>query len=142
MDVCPACSFAPVGRAWLEQAVVSPYSPRIAIVDDDVAVLESTRFLLEAAGHVVETFASPCAFLTETAVRRFDCLILDQHMPRLTGLELACRLRARGITMPIMLMTGSLTPDIVTRAGQIHLEKIVEKPASEAALMEFIEDSA
>ena len=44
--------------------------------------------------------------------------------------------------MPIMLMTGSLTPDIVTRAGQIHLEKIVEKPASEAALMEFIEDSA
>lgn len=117
---------------------MSPHTPRIAIVDDDIAVLESTRLLLEIAGHQVETFASPCDFLAQAANDTFDCLILDHHMPRLTGLELARRLRSQGSTMPIMLITGSLTPDIVIRARDMHLEKVVEKPASEGELMDFI----
>lgn len=117
---------------------MSPASSRVAIVDDDTAVLDSTRFLLEVAGHAVETFDSPCTFLRETKAWRFDCLILDHHMPRLTGLELARRLRARGITMPIMLVTGSLTSDIVDRAVRIQLEKVVEKPMSESELLDFV----
>ena len=101
-----------------------------------------TRLLLETTGHHVETFASPCDFLAQSGGRGFDCLILDHHMPRLTGLELARRLRARGVGMPIMLITGSLTPDIVSRAGEMHLEKVVEKPASEAELIGFIAGAA
>lgn len=118
------------------------HSPRIAIVDDDIAVLDSTRMLLEIAGHTVETFISPCDFLQRSVSNDFDCLILDHHMPHLTGLELAKRLRARGVTMPIMLITGSLTADIATRAAQMHLEKVVEKPASEAELMGFVAAAA
>lgn len=121
---------------------MSPYPPRVAIIDDDLAVLDSTRLLLELFGHRVETFASPCAFLAQRDANEFDCLIVDQHMPRLTGLELAGRLRAKGIDRPIMLMTGSLTPDIVTRAGQMQIAPVVEKPASEAALMDFIAAAA
>lgn len=117
-------------------------SPRIAIVDDDIAVLDSTRLLLEIAGHHVETFASPGDFLAQGGDTGFDCLILDHHMPRLTGLELARRLRAQGSHMPIMLITGSLTSDIVSRAAAMHLEKVVEKPASEAELMGFIAAAA
>lgn len=121
---------------------MAPHSTLVAIVDDDLAVLESTRFLLEVAGHRVETFASPCEFLVCNDAAAFDCLILDQHMPRLTGLELASRLRARGFNRPIMLVTGSLTSDIVTRAGEMQLKKVVEKPASETELMNFIAAAA
>jgi len=113
-------------------------SPRIAIVDDDAAVRDSTRLLLEVAGCCVETFASPCDFLARAANSNFDRLILDQHMPHLTGLELAKRLRATGNTMPIMLITGALTPDIVKRANEMHLEKVAEKPASATDLMRFV----
>ena len=119
-----------------------PHSSHVAIVDDDVAVLDSTRLLLEIAGHDVETFASPSDFLARAANSNFDCLILDHHMPQLTGLELAKCLRTRGNTMPIMLITGSLTPDITARAARLHLEKVAEKPASEAELMHFIASAA
>lgn len=112
--------------------------PRVAIVDDDTAVLESTRFLLEITGHRTETFSSPGDFLAESERQAFDRLIIDQHMPLLTGLEVVHRLRTRGLNIPTMLITGALTPEIVARAGRMRLEKVVEKPASEADLMDFI----
>ncbi len=117
-------------------------SPRIAIVDDDDAVLESTRFLLEISGHAVATFTSAVDFLASADSRAYDRLILDHHMPRLTGLELARHLREAGVRIPTMLLTGSLTPDIITRAGELGLERVVEKPASEADLMAFVEAAA
>lgn len=112
--------------------------PRIAIVDDDMAVLESTRFLLEISGHSAETFASPEDFLEESERAAFDRLIIDQHMPLLTGLEVVDRLRARGVNIPIMLLTGALTPDITTRARGMQLERVVEKPAGVQDLVDFV----
>src|SRR6476620_10157361 len=87
----------------------------IAIVDDDLAVRDSLRFLLEVAGHTVETFASAAEFLA-TNFEHLACLILDHHMPAMTGLELTERLRADGIGIPILLITGSPSPEIVARA--------------------------
>jgi two-component system response regulator FixJ len=117
---------------------MQPHSPRIAVVDDDADVLESTRFLLEISGHVVQTFASACDFLAQLRLQAFDCVILDHHMPALTGLELAKRLRASGVTVPIMLMTGCLSTDILFGAMKLGIERIVEKPATESELMSFI----
>ena len=116
--------------------------PRVAVVDDDLAVLESARFLLEITGHQAEIFASPGDFLAESEHRAFDRLIIDQHMPMLTGLEVVDRLRARGVNIPVMLITGALTPEIVARAGRMRLQKVVEKPASAADVMEFVGISA
>ena len=67
----------------------------VAVVDDDQAVRDSLRFLLEVIGYTVEIFASAAEFL-QANVRHFACLILDHHMPNMTGLELARRLRADG----------------------------------------------
>ena len=67
----------------------------VAVVDDDHAVRDSLRFLLEVIGYTVEIFASAAEFL-QANVRHFACLILDHHMPNMTGLELAGRLRADG----------------------------------------------
>ena len=60
----------------------------VAVVDDDLAVRDSLRLLLEVVGYTVEIFASAAEFL-QANVRHFACLILDHHMPNMTGLELA-----------------------------------------------------
>jgi FixJ family two-component response regulator len=67
----------------------------VAIVDDDEAVRHSLRFWLEALGHKVETFASVAEFL-KAELEKLLCLVVDHHMPGMTGLDLAERLRTEG----------------------------------------------
>jgi two-component system response regulator FixJ len=109
----------------------------VAIVDDDAAVRDSLRFLLEVIGHPVETFASAAEFL-KAEMHRLACLILDHHMPEMTGLELAERLRADGSDLPILLITGSPSPVIAARAAEIGINRVLEKPLSDEDLLDFI----
>ncbi len=109
----------------------------VAIIDDDAAVLDSLRFLLEIAGHQVAVYASAAAFLADT-VTRPACLILDHHMPQMTGLELVGRLRAQGLGTRIMLITGSSTLAIRARAAELGVAKVLEKPPAEAELLAFV----
>jgi FixJ family two-component response regulator len=110
----------------------------VAIVDDDPAVLDSLKFLLEVAGHVVVIYASAAKFL-EDMVTRPACLIVDQHMPGMTGLELTERLRRLGSAIPVMLITGSPSAAIVAKAGQLDVETVLEKPPTEGELLRFVE---
>jgi two-component system response regulator FixJ len=112
----------------------------VAIVDDDYAVLDSLRFLLEVTGYSTKTFASAAEFL-QANTQHLGRLILDHHMPRMTGLELAERLRADGADIPIMLVTGSPSPEIVARASELGIERVLEKPPSEEYLIHFINAS-
>jgi FixJ family two-component response regulator len=111
----------------------------VAIVDDDPAVLDSLKFLLEVAGHRVATYASAEAYLDEhEAGRQPACLILDHHMPHMTGLELATRLHGEGARIPVLLVTGSPSAAIVSRAAQLGIA-VLEKPPAERDLLEFVE---
>ena len=111
---------------------------KIAIVDDDYAVLDSIRLLLEVMGHCVEAFASPMDFLN-SATRKPSCLILDYRMPEMTGLELAKRLRADGDNIPILLITGSASAAaIAARASKLGVVKVLAKPLAEQDLLDFI----
>ena len=109
----------------------------VAIVDDDQAVRDSLRLLLELAGQSVESFASAADFLSAPD-RKSECLILDHHMPGMTGLELAAKLRADGNFIPILLITGSPSPAIAARAAELGIEGLLEKPPGEADLLGFI----
>jgi FixJ family two-component response regulator len=109
----------------------------IAIVDDDLAVRDSLRFLLEVIGHLVETFASAAEF-QKANIQHFACLILDHHMPNMTGLQLAERLRADGVGIPILLVTGSPSPAIVARAAELGIERVLEKPLNDEDLLAFV----
>jgi FixJ family two-component response regulator len=110
----------------------------VAIVDDDPAVLDSLKFLLEVAGHAVAVYASAASFLEDLAVPP-ACLITDQQMPGMTGLELAERLRGVGVAVPVLLITGSPSPALAARAAQLGIETVLEKPATEAELLRFVD---
>jgi FixJ family two-component response regulator len=108
----------------------------VGVVDDDPAVLDSFRFMLEVAGYRVLTFRSASEFL-DRAADPPCCLILDQQMPGLTGLELAERLRSDGILLPILLVTGCPSPAIVARAAELGIEGVLEKPPGEQDILSF-----
>ena len=107
------------------------------MVDDDAAVLESFRFMLELAGYSVATYPSALAYLEHKSPPP-RCLILDQHMPRMTGLELTARLRAAGVKAPVLLITSFPSPAIIARAAEIGIEQVLEKPPLEDDLINFV----
>jgi two-component system, LuxR family, response regulator FixJ len=112
---------------------------KIAVVDDDNAVRESLSFLLTIAGHQVMDFGSAEEFLQCGALDQVLGLILDHHMPRISGLELAARLRGGGWPFPILLITGVPSPAIVARAAELGIEQVLEKPPAEPDIMAFID---
>jgi two-component system, LuxR family, response regulator FixJ len=112
------------------------YRP-VAIVDDDAAVLESFEFLLEMAGFQVAAYRSAQAFLQGGPIPT-SCLIVDQHMPGMTGLELAAKLRDDGVEVPVMLVTSAPSPAIYAKAREIGLRGVMEKPMREDEVIAFI----
>jgi FixJ family two-component response regulator len=110
---------------------------KVAIVDDDPSVRDSLQFLIEILGYPVETFGSAADFL-RAGVSRFSRVILDHHMPRMTGLDLAEFLQNSNVPIPIMLITGSLTPDMIARANQFGIGHVLEKPPTEKQIIDFI----
>jgi FixJ family two-component response regulator len=110
----------------------------VALIDDDLAVLASLKFLLELAGYRVAAYSSASAFLGDRGIGA-ACLIVDQHMPQMTGLELAARVRLEGSTIPLLLVTGSPSPAIAARAAELGVEAVLEKPPNERDLLRFID---
>jgi two-component system, LuxR family, response regulator FixJ len=132
--MCTRRSFGPGPKG---SSMTEAKQGNVAIVDDDTAVRDSLRFLLEVVVHPVETFASAAEFL-KAEIRHLACLILDHHMPEMTGLELVERLRADGSSIPILLITGSPSPTIVARAAELGINRVIEKPLTEDDLLGFI----
>jgi FixJ family two-component response regulator len=112
--------------------------PYIALVDDEAPVRSALGRLLRLADFEVSTFPSGEAFLASLVARYPDCLILDVHMPGLSGLDVQARLRAARIRIPVVFMTGAddLAPEQVAQeAGGAWL---LRKPFSDAELLHAI----
>jgi FixJ family two-component response regulator len=109
----------------------------IAIVDDDHAAREALEFLLNVLGRRPEGFASAADFL-KSEWDRFACLILDHHMPVMTGVELARQLRAGESKIPILLISGDLTSDVAQKAANIGIDMVADKPVDLATLSAFL----
>jgi len=110
----------------------------VGIVDDDAGVRDSLRFLLEVAGFRVLAYASGAAFLADSSRGEVDCLLVDQHMPHCTGLELLDQLRRQELRIPAALITGSSSADLRERAAEVDVAHVWEKPLAEAALLAFV----
>jgi two-component system, LuxR family, response regulator FixJ len=111
----------------------------VCVVDDDEAVRDSTQMLLGIHGFKVRTYAGARAFLAEFNVTDTGCLILDIHMPEMTGVELLTLLRARGVVIPAIIVSGqtdAVLGEILTRSGALA---ILNKPVNEADLMGHVE---
>lgn len=109
----------------------------VAVIDDDPGVLVSLEAVLEVAGYQVVAYASAGAFLADHAAKP-ACLILDQHMPQMTGLDLAARLRADGVHLPVLLISGKPPSNLAARAAELGIAKVLVKPLSADDLLCFV----
>jgi two-component system, LuxR family, response regulator FixJ len=82
--------------------------PTAYVVDDDDAVRDSIRMLLESQGFTVCTYASGWSFLREARANRNSCLVVDVNMPGMNGLELLDQLRRDGIMVPAIVVYGAV----------------------------------
>ncbi len=81
-------------------------APLIVVVDDDPSVRTGLCRLLRSAGHSVQSFISAEEFMASDSLFQACCLLLDLRLPGLTGTELQKELKRRGVSTPIVFITG------------------------------------
>jgi two-component system response regulator FixJ len=111
----------------------------VFVVDDDAAMRDALVQLLEAASLRVESFANGPAFLAAHGEDRPGCLLLDMAMPGMTGLEVQSALKARGLAIPIVFLTGHGDIPLAVRALQAGAVDFLEKPILGSALLERVQ---
>jgi two-component system response regulator FixJ len=114
-------------------------TPTIFVVDDDTAVLDSLKLLLDLAGFKVETFASAQAFLDAWQDGRPGCLVSDIRMPGMDGLELQQELMRRGAQLPVIFITGHGDVQKAVKALKDGASDFIEKPFEEETLTSAIQ---
>ena len=111
----------------------------IFVVDDDAAVRDSLRWVIESNGWKVEAHPSAEAFLNSYAPSRPGCLILDVRMPGMSGPELQKLLNDRHCSMPIIFISAHGTVPTAVRAMQAGAVDFILKPFDNATLLERID---
>jgi FixJ family two-component response regulator len=119
------------------QGELSRAKPVVVVVDDDLAVCNSLRFVLEAEGFAVREFSGGTELLKDVEQSRASCLVIDEQMPGMTGLEAVARLRERNISIPAILMASRLTAALRERARRAGVS-VVEKPLLGNVLLDWI----
>lgn len=110
----------------------------IHVVDDDEAIRRSLSFLLKTSGFAVRTYEGGQPFLKESGALDPGCVLLDVRMPDIDGLEVQKELRARGIMIPVVIMTGHGEVDMAVAAMKAGASDFIEKPFEKAALLACI----
>jgi FixJ family two-component response regulator len=100
----------------------------IAIIDDDEAMQDSLRDLMEAAGLVAHCFASAEEFLASDLRVQAACLILDVRMPNMSGLQLQTRLKEEECNTPIIFITAHGDARMRIRAMREGAVEFLAKP--------------
>lgn len=110
----------------------------VAIVDDDGDVRDVLDALLEQAGHTVMTYRSGQHLLDDPALADVACLIVDQNMPGMSGLDLLAALERAGRSIPSLLITGVPDDDIAEEARAIGAIEVFAKPIDSTRLLQLV----
>ena len=114
--------------------------PLIAVVDDDIAVRESLESLLKSVRIGVRVFASAEEFLDSAHSREADCLVLDVHLPGMTGIALHRRLMALHRGVPALFITADASDDHArSEARSEWTVAYLIKPFSEEELLDAVQ---
>lgn len=111
----------------------------VHIVDDEDAVRRSIGYMLKTAGYAVESWASGAAFLRDARHAEEGCILLDIRMPEMDGMAVQAALSERGITMPVVIMTGHGDISIAVQAMKGGAVDFLEKPFDKASLLGALE---
>ncbi len=117
---------------------MTPATPIVFVVDDDISVRESLQLLIQCEGWHPETFASAQEFLDRPQSLVPSCLVLDVALPGLNGLDLQKRVAVERPAMPIIFITGYGDVPTTVRAMKAGAVEFLTKPFSDDALLNAI----
>jgi two-component system response regulator FixJ len=116
---------------------------RVALIDDDEAVLDSLRLYLSRKGLVLSCFSTATTFLSEKSLfARFACVVADVRMPGMSGLDLVRHLADEARAPPVVLITGHGDIDMAVAAIKLGAADFIEKPFDEARLLDAIRNAS
>lgn len=110
----------------------------VHLVDDEESIRKSAGFMLKTSGFAFQTYASGIAFLKAVKTAEPGCILLDVRMPGMDGLEVQEVLAERGITMPVIVLTGHGDVGIAVRVMKAGAVDFLEKPFEKSALLASI----
>lgn len=110
----------------------------VYLIDDDEAIRRSAGFLLRTSGFDVRAYASGTAFLKESRGAEPGCILLDVRMPNIDGLEVQRVLNERGVSMPVIVLTGHGDVGIAVTAMKAGAVDFLEKPFEKSVLLAAI----
>jgi FixJ family two-component response regulator len=108
---------------------------RVAVVDDDASVRKALARLLSASSFDASTYGSAREFLTSLAAGTPECLVVDLHMPELTGLDLQRHLTRAGVKIPTIVITAYNDPGIRERCQSAGVAAFLLKPLNGTTLI-------
>ena len=117
---------------------MSPASPVVFVVDDDISIRESLELLIGSTGWQVEIFASALEFLARPRIFAPNCLVLDVSLPGLNGLDLQKRIAVERPDLPIIFMTGHGDIPMTVRAMKAGAVEFLTKPFNDECLLNAI----
>lgn len=116
-----------------------PRPTRIALIDDDAAVLDALRLYLERNEIGVSSFSTADGFLISLGESTdVDCIVADVRMPGLNGIDLVREMRSRAVSPPIILITAHGDVDMAVAAIKLGAFDFIEKPFDERRLLDSI----
>lgn len=110
----------------------------VFVVDDDQAMRNSLKWLIESVGVQVESFSSADNFLAQYQPSRTGCLVLDVRMPGMSGLDLQEYLVEHNIHIPVVIITGHGDVPMAVRAMKSGAIDFIEKPFNDEVLLDAI----
>ncbi len=115
--------------------------PSVFVVDDDRAIREALHSLVSTVGLDTESYASFPDFLDAYNGNRPGCLVLDVRMPEIGGLEAMEVLKARGIAIPVIVITAYGDVSTAVRAMKAGVVDFFEKPFDNQKMLDTIQRS-
>lgn len=119
----------------------SRFTGPIAVVDDDASVRSALVRLLASVDLPTVSHASGADFLASPDLHEVDCLLLDVHMPGLSGLEVLEEVRHAATKLPVVLMTARYESDFASRAIEAGASAFLRKPFADYELFAAIEEA-
>jgi len=114
----------------------------VVVVDDDDAVRAAIGMLLQASNIAYRAYPGAREFLDAQGWLNAACLVLDVKMPVMNGLELLKEIRGRGITLPVIVMTGHGDVPMAVMAMKLGAYDFIEKPFEESHVLRLIGEAA
>ena len=117
-------------------------TPVVAVLDDEPEMRKALRRLLTGRGFCVEEYGCGADLLAALGSLTLDCLVLDLHMPEMSGFDVLAALGSHSIPLPVVVITAHDEPGTAERVRALGASAYLRKPVDRAALLSAIESAS